>query len=82
MLTVGSRIVTFDIDLNKAKTKLADAMARNVAYRKRIASLKAERESLKGEIKKLKTAFDEKDKLLAASEESYGVFFDMVDTLR
>ena len=44
MLTISSRIITFDIDLNKAKIELADALARNVAYKKRIASLEAERE--------------------------------------
>jgi cell division protein FtsB len=60
---------------------LANTLARNIAHGKTIAGLRAERDDLKSQVKKLKAEAVEKGDLLMASEESCKAFSDQVKTL-
>ena len=77
VLTVGSRLSSSETALAKAKTGLA----RNVAHAKTIASLKTERDDLRGQVKKLKTEVVENDNLLLLLEESCKAFSNQVEAL-
>ena len=77
VLTVGLKLSSSEIELAKAKTRLA----RNVAHAKTIAGLKTERDDLRGQVKKLKTEVVENDNLLLLLEESCKAFFDQVEAL-
>jgi hypothetical protein len=82
VLIVGLRLSSFELEVEKAKTELVDALARNVAHVKTIAGLKTERDDLRGQVKKLKTEVVEKDNLLMSSEESCKAFSDQIESLR
>ncbi len=64
-----------ETDFEKAKIELIDALAKNVAHGKTIVNLKAERDDLKNQVKKLRAEVVEKVNLLMSSEESCKVFF-------
>ena len=61
---------------------MADTLARNVTHGMTITGLRAERDDLKSQVKKLKAEDVEKGDLLMASEESCKAFSNQVKTLR
>uniref|UniRef100_A0A2N9J4X9 DUF1985 domain-containing protein n=1 Tax=Fagus sylvatica TaxID=28930 RepID=A0A2N9J4X9_FAGSY len=54
VLIVGSRLPSMETDFEKAKIELIDALAKNVAHEKTIVNLRAERDNLKNQVKKLR----------------------------